>query len=89
MHKLILTQYVADAFTDKVFKGNPAAVCILEEWLPDGLMQDIAKENNLSESAFAVKKGRVPAALVHSRRESGLMRPCYFGRRFCSYELLR
>lgn len=56
MHKLILTQYVADAFTDKVFKGNPAAVCILEEWLPDGLMQNIAKENNLSESAFAVKK---------------------------------
>lgn len=56
MHKLILTQYVADAFTDKVFKGNPAAVCILEEWLPDGLMQDIAKENNLSETAFAVKK---------------------------------
>ncbi len=56
MHKLILTQYAADAFTDKVFKGNPAAVCILEEWLPDVLMQNIAKENNLSETAFAVKK---------------------------------
>lgn len=56
MQKLILTQYVADAFTDKVFKGNPAAVCILNEWLPDCLMQDIAKENNLSETAFAVKK---------------------------------
>lgn len=50
-------QYVVDAFTDKVFKGNPAAVCVLSEWLPDRLMQNIAKENNLSETAFVVKKG--------------------------------
>lgn len=46
--------YVVDAFTDKIFKGNPAAVCILDRWLPDSLMQNIAIENNLSETAFAV-----------------------------------
>lgn len=46
--------YQIDAFTDEVFKGNPAAVCPLREWLPDGLMQQIAMENNLSETAFLV-----------------------------------
>lgn len=51
-----LKQYVVDAFTDKVFKGNPAAVCVLSEWLSDELMQNIARENNLSETAFTVKK---------------------------------
>lgn len=50
-----IKQYVVDAFTDKVFKGNPAAVCILPEWIPDMLMQNIAQENNLSETAFTVK----------------------------------
>lgn len=44
-----------DAFTDTAFKGNPAAVVITEEWLSDELMQLIASENNLSETAFAVK----------------------------------
>ncbi len=44
-----------DAFTDEVFKGNPAAVIITEKWLSDQLMQTIATENNLSETAFAVK----------------------------------
>ncbi|MGB0631359.1 MAG: PhzF family phenazine biosynthesis protein [Alphaproteobacteria bacterium] len=43
-----------DAFADAVFGGNPAAVCPLTEWLPDGLMQAIAAENNLSETAFFV-----------------------------------
>lgn len=47
--------YVVDAFTDKMFGGNPAAVCILEQWISDDLMQNIAIENNLSETAFAVK----------------------------------
>jgi PhzF family phenazine biosynthesis protein len=46
--------YQVDAFTSRVFAGNPAAVCILEEWLDDTLMQHIANENNLSETAFAV-----------------------------------
>ena len=50
-------QYVVDAFTDTVFKGNPAAVCVPPEWLPDGQMQSVAAENNLSETAFAVKRG--------------------------------
>ena len=54
-----IKQYVVDAFTDKVFKGNPAAVCILSEWIPDMLMQNIAKENNLSETAFTVKRENI------------------------------
>ncbi len=49
--------YVVDAFAEKVFEGNPAGVCILDRWLPDGLMQNIAMENNLSETAFTVKEG--------------------------------
>ena len=48
--------YVVDAFTDTVFKGNPAAVCLLDQWLPDDLMQSIAGENNLSETAFIVRR---------------------------------
>lgn len=47
--------YQIDAFTNKKFKGNPAAVIILEEWLEDSMMQSIAIENNLSETAFAKK----------------------------------
>lgn len=54
-----IKQYVVDAFTDKVFKGNPAAVCILSEWIPDMLMQNIAQENNLSETAFTVKRENI------------------------------
>ena len=46
--------YQVDAFTDKLFKGNPAAVCILEEWLSDEIMQSIAAENNLAETAFII-----------------------------------
>lgn len=48
--------YQIDAFANKVFEGNPAAVCPLEEWLDDELMQNIALENNLSETAFFVKE---------------------------------
>jgi len=44
-----------DAFTDKVFSGNPAAVCPLDRWLPDDVMQSIAMENNQAETAFFVK----------------------------------
>lgn len=51
-----LKLYVADAFTNKLFGGNPAAVCPLDEWLPDELMQKIAVENNLAETAFIVKE---------------------------------
>ncbi|MDF4201614.1 PhzF family phenazine biosynthesis protein [Maribacter sp. SA7] len=47
--------YQIDAFTEKLFSGNPAAVCILENWLETEVMQKIAAENNLAETAFAVK----------------------------------
>ena len=49
-----LTLYQIDAFTDKVFKGNPAAVCPLDRWYSDTDLQAIAEENNLSETAFYV-----------------------------------
>lgn len=48
--------FQVDAFTNKQFQGNPAAVCILNSWLSDEQMQNIAAENNLSETAFLVKK---------------------------------
>jgi PhzF family phenazine biosynthesis protein len=49
--------YQIDAFSAELFKGNPAAVCPLDNWLSDALMQAIALENNLSETAFFVPKG--------------------------------
>lgn len=49
--------YQVDAFTSQLFSGNPAAVCILDEWLDDVRLQAIAAENNLSETAFLVKCG--------------------------------
>lgn len=52
-----LTIYQIDAFANKLFSGNPAAVIPLEQWLDDELMQKIAMENNLAETAFFVKNG--------------------------------
>lgn len=52
-----LSIYQVDAFTSELFAGNPAAVVPLEEWLTDEQMQNIAAENNLSETAFFVKEG--------------------------------
>lgn len=52
-----MKQFIVDAFTDKIFGGNPAGVCVLNEFPADDLMQKIAMENNLSETAFAVKDG--------------------------------
>ncbi|MGE5648058.1 MAG: PhzF family phenazine biosynthesis protein [Acidobacteriota bacterium] len=49
--------YQIDAFAARLFAGNPAAVCPLNEWLDDALMQSIAAENNLSETAFFVRRG--------------------------------
>ena len=54
-----LTIYQVDAFTDTLFRGNPAAVVPLDTWLPDHLMQAIGLENNLSETAFFVAEGEV------------------------------
>ncbi len=53
-----LRYFHVDAFARELFRGNPAGVCLLEgEWLPDGLMQQIAFENNLAETAFVLPQG--------------------------------
>jgi len=52
-----IAQYQVDAFARRVFEGNPAAVCPLEAWLKDEILQAIAEENNLSETAFFVPTG--------------------------------
>ena len=49
--------YQVDAFADRIFSGNPAAVCPLDRWLSDDILQKIAMENNLAETAFYVKEG--------------------------------
>ncbi|MBQ4404705.1 MAG: PhzF family phenazine biosynthesis protein [Selenomonadaceae bacterium] len=51
-----MKQYIVDAFTEKIFGGNPAAVCVVEKFPPEELMLNIARENNLSETAFVVKE---------------------------------
>ena len=48
--------YFIDAFADTLFSGNPAAVLLLDKWLDKALMQSIAAENNLSETAFVVEE---------------------------------
>ena len=53
---MILKLYQVDAFTSELFKGNPAAVCPLDKWLDDKILQNIAAENNLSETAFYVRE---------------------------------
>ena len=53
---MTLKIYQVDAFTNKIFGGNPAAVCPLENWLDNEILQNIANENNLSETAFFVKE---------------------------------
>src|SRR5262245_49717641 len=50
-----LKLYQVDAFTNRIFSGNPAAVCPLDKWLPEDILQKIAMENNLAETAFYVK----------------------------------
>ncbi len=50
--------YQVDAFSEKIFKGNPAAVCPLDAWLPDEVLQSIAQENNLSETAYFINEGQ-------------------------------
>src|SRR5690606_12687869 len=50
--------YQVDAFATRAFEGNPAAVCPLEKWLDDDLLQAIAEENNLSETAFFVPSAK-------------------------------
>ena len=52
-----MQQYIVDAFTDKPFSGNPAAVCVLPSWPDVAWMQNLAMENGLSETAFLVPEG--------------------------------
>ena len=52
-----MKQFVVDAFSDSVFHGNQAAVCVLDQWLDEDLMMNITRENNFSETAFTVKEG--------------------------------
>ena len=51
-----MRQYIVDAFTDKPFSGNPAAVCVMDRWPSEDSMMKLAMENNLSETAFIVKE---------------------------------
>lgn len=51
-----MKQYIVDAFTNKVFSGNPAAVCVMDSWPDETWMMQLAAENNLSETAFIVKE---------------------------------
>jgi PhzF family phenazine biosynthesis protein len=51
-----LPYYQVDAFTARTFSGNPAGVCILKQWLPDVVLQQIAAENNLAETAFLIQQ---------------------------------
>ena len=51
-----MKQYIVDAFTKKPFSGNPAAVCVMEDWPSEASMMKLAMENNLSETAFIVKE---------------------------------
>lgn len=51
---MIIELFQVDAFTNRLFSGNPAAICKLDAWLPDDLLQSIALENQLSETAFIV-----------------------------------
>ncbi len=51
-----LKLYQIDAFASRLFTGNPAAVCLLDSWIPDALLQAIAAENNLAETAFVVAR---------------------------------
>ena len=53
-----MKQYIVDAFTDRPFSGNPAAVCVMEHWPDEVSMKKLARENNLSETAFLVREER-------------------------------
>jgi PhzF family phenazine biosynthesis protein len=62
-----LPLYQVDAFTSSLFHGNPAAICPLDEWLPDSTLQSIAAENNLAETAYYVRTGQGPGARIELR----------------------
>lgn len=82
-----MKQYIVDAFTDKVFHGNPAAICVLEQWPSEELMMNMTIENNFSETAFAVKNGEN----YHLRwfTPGGEIDLCGHATLACAYVLLR
>jgi len=82
-----MKQYIVDAFTDKLFHGNQAAICIMDCWIPEALMLDITKENNFSETAFAVKEG----SKYHLRwfTPGGEIELCGHATLACAYVLFR
>ena len=83
-----MRQYVIDAFTDHVFAGNPAAVCLMDRWLGEAKMMAITIENNRSETAFAVREGgEIPSALVHARRRDRPVRPCHAWHRLRDHDV--
>lgn len=53
----IIQQFTVDAFANTVFQGNPVSVCLLDDWLDDDILLNIAQENNLSETAFVIAHG--------------------------------
>ena len=59
-----MKQYIVDAFTDQLFHGNQAAICILDHWIPEELMMNITRENNFSETAFAVPENTEGSYLI-------------------------
>lgn len=82
-----MKQYIVDAFTDQVFHGNPAAICILEQWPSEELMMNMTIENNFSETAFAVKEGES----YHLRwfTPGGEIDLCGHATLACAYVILR
>lgn len=72
-----MKQYIVDAFTDTVFKGNPAAVCILDAWIPEGIMMKIAMENRFRNGFCRTGRRRIPSALVYARRGNRPLRSCH------------
>ena len=84
-----MKQYIVDAFTDKVFSGNPAAVCIMKRWPDDDIMQKIAIENSLSETAFAVKQNEIYKLRWFTPGGEVALRTRYTCDCICDYEFHR
>lgn len=79
-----MKQYIVDAFADKPFCGNPAAVCVMDWWLSDATMQALAMENNLAGTAFIEKEGEC----CRIRRFTPGMKLCGHAARTTSFVIL-
>ena len=83
-----LPYWHVDAFADRPFAGNQAAVMPLDEWLPDDVLQAIGEENNFAETAFVVRdatgESGLGAALVHPDRRDPPVRPRHARQRACA-----